>query len=421
MTTLVDQTVRIDRQQKEKHAGQYKDVYKPFADSVCDIDLSEKDSGCRVRFQNRVELNIDDRIIFDEFVITIRRIMPNGAFPQADGNLDILESQLLKMEKSGIRIEKGFPLKTIDRDPIADQVMDEWVGTYAINIAEHYHEIKSGRHIGEFENIAKRNVPAVCVGAGPSLDKNIDELHRFPGIIICADRAYKMLLARKIEPDIVISIDCHYELVAEYLNHPWNERHTLILNVCADPKICDIWKGQKFWFIMMHPGVQFMDRILPVLFPKFQGLINAGCVGNSSVLLADRMGLDPVFLVGQDFSYTGGKVHADRFEFDQHSGEFKGKIQDNHAELLAKRSGKIEINGIQTYVPFKMYMETMYALRESMKINVINCTEGGILNRLPQKNLKTTIDELWASTNGIYLDVKEKLKLMRHSKGAWKQ
>ena len=56
--------------------------------------------------------------------------------------------------------------------------------------------------------------PAFIVSAGPSLDKNIDELKNIKGrgVIMAVDTAIKPLLKKGIVPDIVASVDPHKPL-----------------------------------------------------------------------------------------------------------------------------------------------------------------------------------------------------------------
>jgi hypothetical protein len=297
------------------------------------------------------------------------------------------------------------------KDHGAEEFMDEWVGTFTKNIVAHYDEIKAGRHIGELFGLFNHDVPVVCVGAGPSLDKNAHLLYEFPGVIIATDKAYKMLKVRGIDPDVVISIDCHYDLVPEFLDCPGNNDNILVLNTCADPKVTKIWGGQIFWFLMRHPGVQFTDRILPALFPTFGSIENCGNVGNASVLLADHMGLSPIILIGQDYGYTGGKMSARRFEYAD--GGKISEIELDHSRLLEERTGKLEVEGVTTYAPFIGYRDTLYGLMERNSLNIINCTEGGILKGLPCAPFSAIIDGLTKGSRAKSEEAKIILKNFR--------
>lgn len=51
--------------------------------------------------------------------------------------------------------------------------------------------------------------PAIIVSAGPSLEKNIDQLDGYNGCIIAVGTIYKELRRRGITPDFVVSLDYH--------------------------------------------------------------------------------------------------------------------------------------------------------------------------------------------------------------------
>ena len=404
MTQCLDAKIQIQRKVKKKILGEFREVF----DAHLALDGQFVRNGSPHKgvfvFPGIVDAAVGDRILFEDSVFDVANVQKH--------DLDTLKETVAACEENGFEsgwkqlqvlgcdVKYGF-FETFQRDIEAEAQFDSWVGTYITNIVAHYDEIKNGRHIGELYALFNHDVPVACVGAGPSLDSNVEELRNFPGVIIAADRAYKMLLARDIEPDLVISVDCHYDLVADMLAYPGSNRHKLVLNTCADPKINRVWKGKIFWFLMKHPGVQFTDIILPALFPQFRAIENVGCVGNSAVLLAEQMGLGPVVLVGQDYGYTNGRMFAQRFSFDDNGTP--SPIADDHAALMEKRSGKILVDGVATYVPFRSYRDTLYDIQSNRKISIVNCTEGGILNGLPKKPLAQMIEELSVSSNGAYL------------------
>jgi hypothetical protein len=154
-----------------------------------------------------------------------------------------------------------------------------------------------------------------------------------------------------------------------------------------------------------------MDKILPALFPTFGSIENSGNVGNSSVLLADFMGLSPIILIGQDYGYTGDRICARRFEFSD-----SGKITEmalDHKRLLEERTGKLEVDGITTYAPFIGYRDTLYGLRDRNALDIVNCTEGGILTGLPCAPFSATIEKLVTKYRVKSAEAKRFLKTFR--------
>ena len=76
----------------------------------------------------------------------------------------------------------------------------------------------------------RKKKPAICVAAGPSLDKNIQLLSRIKSraLIICADGALKVLLRHGIKPDIVTSIHPE-QLTTKPFEGSWNQTKDISL------------------------------------------------------------------------------------------------------------------------------------------------------------------------------------------------
>lgn len=405
---MTSNKIDIQRKKRKKIFNQFKLVYSDHLQLEAVDFVPIDDNGThKIVIMGRPDIVDGDRAIVDNCVYNISGVEKHNGCLFVKCGMDEFETSYRLLQNLGCDVEYG-DLVPSGKDEVADRFMDAWVGTMAKNIVSHYSEIINGRDISPFLGMFNHDVPCVCVGAGPSLDKNAHLLHEFPGIIIVADKAYKMIVARGIEPDFVISVDCHYDLVAQMLDYPVKHRHKLILNTCSDPAITREWKGDIYWFLMKHPGVQFMDYVLPALFPKFHGIPNAGNVGNTSVLFADYVGLSPVYLVGQDFGYTDGRMHATRFKFSKDGTPTE--IVDDHQKNLEGRTGKISIDGTLTYLPFKHYMENMHNLKNKRGINIVNCTEGGILNGLPKMTLRQAIDGFTPTQIRLGKEAKAKLR-----------
>lgn len=295
------------------------------------------------------------------------------------------------------------------RDWEAEDVMDVWAGKYTRNIALHYKDIlKDGDIRGLYGILGGR--PVAVVGAGPSLDNNVECLRDFPGIIIACDGAAIPLTARGINPDIVVAVDPRLSVISDMLDYDENQNQILALSVCVDPKIAEVWRGKRLYFCTIHEGTQFHDRVLPELFPGMPGLQATGNVGNTAVQLAHGMGAGKVVLVGQDYGYTGGRMRCDSWEC---SGAFKHvptspsgfswiripKGPKDHEDALALRSGKETVDGVLTYGAFKGYRDSLYQIIKVMKIDAVNATEGGILVGMPREKLFEVVQNLKAQNH----------------------
>ncbi len=295
-----------------------------------------------------------------------------------------VEAALEMMNLAGQEVETRRLPEFVDRDWEGEAQVDHFVGGYCRNIAEHYHGILSAPDIGRIVGLFGKDVPAAIVGAGPSLDKNAEALRAFPGLVVACDRAAKALVARGIRPDLVVSVDPHLEVVARMLDYPESEGQVLALSVCADPDISKRWRGIILYMSHQHPGTQFFDRVLPALFPGMPGTHVLGNVGNMALQLAAMVGCSPLVLVGQDYAYTGGRMHADEWCRNGSSWE---RMETDHAAKLERRSGKVDAEGERTYLPFLSYRRSLSMLAREWKLDVVNATEGGIIVDFPRERL----------------------------------
>lgn len=81
--------------------------------------------------------------------------------------------------------------------------------TLVNNAIKNLKYIKESNYVSEFIGKIPEELPAIIVAAGPSLDKNIDELKRAEGkaFIFATDTSVKYLLKHDIKFDAIITID----------------------------------------------------------------------------------------------------------------------------------------------------------------------------------------------------------------------
>lgn len=104
--------------------------------------------------------------------------------------------------------------------------------------------VRSSITICDLMNQIPKDIPAIIVSAGPSLEKNIEELKRAKGksFLVATDSAMKLLFSHDIVPDVFVTLDA---LKPEsYLS---DERFMQV------PCICKI---ESNWRILYHHGVR---------------------------------------------------------------------------------------------------------------------------------------------------------------------
>jgi hypothetical protein len=226
-----------------------------------------------------------------------------------------------------------------------------------------------------------KDIPALIVSAGPSLEKHIDLINSFQGIIFSGGRTILEFLNRDIRVDFMVSIDPTdkvYELVAgadkigimpplfTFLqsNHNVIEHHNshkILMNTPSAPILFE--SGRELDIIMSGPSV-----------------------ANVAVSIAKYLGCNPVVLIGQDLSYTEGKHHADIsvMEFD---------IEPDKRQLTMEVDGYYN-SKVKTSPSFYSMLKWFENWIEKHEGTYINATEGGVSIRgCTQMPFQTYLEE----------------------------
>lgn len=226
---------------------------------------------------------------------------------------------------------------------------------------------KDSKFIMDFRDIFEGQ-KAVVVSAGPSLEKNIDQLKGCEDrlIIVAGGRTLKPLLNRGIRPHFVVSVDPtikNFQLFEDALESDV----PLVLPFLNNKEIAKQYKGNKIF--LNNTGIggfdsYFFDRHVDTLSVS-------GTVATMQFSFAEYLGCDEIAFIGQDLAYTGGKLHAD-------SAASKGS--DNNSvstENLIKVKGNNE-DFVYTDIVFNDYLLALgQIIEEATEVKSFNCTEGG--------------------------------------------
>ncbi len=213
------------------------------------------------------------------------------------------------------------------------------------------------------------DMPAIVVAAGPSLNKNIEDLKlaKNKAFIIAADTAVKPLLKAGIVPDMLAMVDgkkpLHLFEAEGVADIP------LVTSVLAAGEVMDYHKGKKFIY---NESMRMINYAFGMNKLSLENLRLGGSVATAAFSLCYMIGLTTIILVGQDLALTGNKSHAD--------GTFKDKMEEvdttrypmvegNYEELVPTRGDFL--NYLEWY---NNYIETG---KKNRNIRVINATEGG--------------------------------------------
>ena len=150
-----------------------------------------------------------------------------------------------------------------------------------------------------------RDIPTFIVGAGPSLDKNIDELKRAKGkgFIIACDTAVRPLLAHGIVPDLYVLVDGLKPV--HLIKAEGTETIPLLTSVTATYGFLDQNKAIKIFY---NENELLVNKLFYQNGKSLATMPCGGSVATSAFAFAYLIGMKNIVLVGQDLALTGDYV-----------------------------------------------------------------------------------------------------------------
>lgn len=166
--------------------------------------------------------------------------------------------------------------------------------------------LQEGRLISDYLEEMPKDVPAIIVAAGPSLDKNIDELKRAKGkaFILAVDTAVPHLVGHGIIPDAMVTLDVGKPL--KYLKLEEVQDVPLFCMLESRYEIMEYHKGIKIWF----QGGLFLGEIVKRQGKEFLPYQPGGSVATAAFAICAAMEFKRIVFVGQDLAYSGDITHA---------------------------------------------------------------------------------------------------------------
>ena len=146
---------------------------------------------------------------------------------------------------------------------------------------------------------------AAIVAAGPSLDIQLESLANLKsrgGFIICADTALPVLLQNRIEPDVVVSIDCQHISYFHFIGGVFNV--PIVLDIASPPLLSGL--GSPVFFSSSHPLARYVSKHLHLPHLDTSG----GNVTYACLSFAEFIQAKKIVLYGTDFSYVNSKTYA---------------------------------------------------------------------------------------------------------------
>ena len=203
--------------------------------------------------------------------------------------------------------------------------------------------------------------PFVIVGAGPSLDENIEVLKKYQdrAIILCCERAIGTLKAHNIKPDYLLTVEnvlgmwFHFKPHCDFLKDV-----PLISPFLVSHVVARNYPGDKV-FVKIDKIDNWMDPLADLTAVEV-----GNCVGQFGFNVAAALNPSKIILIGSDLAYKGGSSHT------------------SHTNQQSALTNGITVKGfyddeVETSRTFLYYIEGFQSMINKCPAPVINATEGG--------------------------------------------
>ncbi len=249
----------------------------------------------------------------------------------------------------------------------ADREAIEYFGSkYYSNVMRNYKSFIDSYSFDSLKDNLPANLTAIIVSSGPSLSKNIQELHKAKGhsLIVAVDSSLRVLLNEGIIPDVYISIDA---TKAEANYDDERIKDIAVIGELTLPPYA--FKDGQVKFITFENT----DYIIRYFYKKspdmnLYDMREGASVANAAFVVLRSLGIKKYIFCGQDLAYTDNKAHADNVAFDD-DAEMKAEA------LYVKDVYGNTVRSSRLFVLYKSGFEN--EIRKASDITVIDSTEGG--------------------------------------------
>jgi len=267
----------------------------------------------------------------------------------------------------------------------SQSVIGRYNAAYFENTFENIPYLCSSKSLEALYMTMPKDIPAIVVASGPSLDLNVANLAAAKGkaFIIAADSSLRTLLKAGIVPDMCVSIDP--KKLSKHFSNDLANDIPMVCMLSSNREILKNHRAEKFFVNDLNHHVQHFFSGKKIVFPATS---SGGSVANDAFSICRLLGLDTIIMVGQDLAYTGDKTHSEASV----RGEWKMDISkfSNNVVTLDIYGNPIVSSG--EFTLYRSWLEEQIAANP--ELDVIDATEGGaLINGTRIMTLAEAIDE----------------------------
>lgn len=274
------------------------------------------------------------------------------------------------------------------------------VSLWISNIRGNWYDIDKNPDISKLlENNVYKGVPAVCIGAGPSLKEkqHLKMLKENCGNRVIFSTVHSLIwcLEEGIVPQFTAVVDGS-PVMEKFIDHPlvdeYAEEIKIVFCASASPDVVKRWKGsQKYFFLSGIPQnlIPNVDTYISMMLPGLTQLDTAGNSGSFNYSLASYLGCNPIAMIGMDLGYPKDFPYEKTMYYHAYAQSI-GKGKDGYKDaqdMIAKCYTDFHhpVFGTDSYHDFvyDVFRTSLFSNakmnKEQFGTNLINCTEGGTI------------------------------------------
>lgn len=268
------------------------------------------------------------------------------------------------------------------------------------NFMRNIQQIGDSLSVNYLNNVYKGK-PSIIVSAGPSLEKNINQLKDVQSsfVIISGPRTVRTLRERGIMPDFICAVDPQ-EYSYTIMKSEMDIGVPLVYSEAVNSELVKEYKGYKI--LISNEGME--KYIEYITGEKVDSLLQGGSVAHVCTGLAEYLGCSDVIFVGQDLAYTDDKFQAESTDV-KNVDDWKANYENNKELWDKTKQHNIYVDDIcggkvRTSNLLDIYRQELEEIiKKCHDINFINATEGGANIKGTQiKTLKSVI-EIYGNEN----------------------
>lgn len=230
---------------------------------------------------------------------------------------------------------------------------------------------------------APRKDSAIIVATGPSLEKYLEPMKSYKGVIIASATALPTLCANGIIPHYAVAVDANIDIGYILSDAPYADMGIkLFVPPTTDWLTASSFKtGSRFWFKSLILGANGVNHpfnaYMTYFYPWIENWIfQAGCVTNAMFLLLTLLNsrgkhnIEKAFLFGADFGYPEGMSRIKSYKYVSPE-----ECADGRARWLEKPRDNLRwrtthnimtkaANGIITDESMLGYKRSLYSIME---------------------------------------------------------